>query len=621
MSSHASYFQGGLLDHQQQQQHHHQQQQQQQQHPHHQQQQQQPRHYQHQSQSQSQSQSHHSQQAAVAPSYASPVYDMQHSQAYPQHTAASMGYGSQHANGSGSGSASAYGMGIYQPLTAQSNAAPFSNLSADSPVMHQHHQHLHGGYQHGAEAPYGHHMSAHGADNGMSGPSSSPPLSAGGHFHGSPQSDFHHGIRPKRRQVKNACINCQKACKKCDEGRPCTRCVKYGLTDTCIDSMRKERKRGIKRGPYKRRATNGSAPQPKSNGAPGHSFDSQAYPKSEGSFDSPSNHGSYDVSGYSYRSLASNNQPSYPLQGNSGAGSISNNGNTNGGSNPSPSLLPRPHNNSAWATSPVQTHLRAPLAAPGSGSNSGASSTAAANSHVGMSFYNQESRSSSAPLGPQISPVSAAFPSASQAGRSVMASSSPAMYSAHPLPSPSAISSMLGTGSRGNNSSNLFSPPALPSTGGSYLSASSSHSRLHSDGSLAYSSSSGSTANFSSPRTPLSAVHDMTGGMGVGVGADASSASITAGPYMKSPAAYVHHPSSTTAGVGSIFSSGSGSTHHQHLPASLSVPRPFPLQMPQMPRSRGGGSREMMNPPETDAAYSRASGGGGGPTELVRLEA
>jgi Fungal Zn(2)-Cys(6) binuclear cluster domain len=59
--------------------------------------------------------------------------------------------------------------------------------------------------------------------------------------------------KPKRKQVRNACTNCQKACKKCDEGRPCSRCVKYGLTDTCENSVRKERKRGIKRGPYKRR--------------------------------------------------------------------------------------------------------------------------------------------------------------------------------------------------------------------------------------------------------------------------------------------------------------------------------------------------------------------------------
>ncbi|KAF8978116.1 hypothetical protein BGZ46_006817 [Entomortierella lignicola] len=59
--------------------------------------------------------------------------------------------------------------------------------------------------------------------------------------------------KPKRRQVKNACVNCQKACKKCDEGRPCTRCIKYGLSDTCVDSTRKVRKKGIKRGPYKRK--------------------------------------------------------------------------------------------------------------------------------------------------------------------------------------------------------------------------------------------------------------------------------------------------------------------------------------------------------------------------------
>ena len=57
--------------------------------------------------------------------------------------------------------------------------------------------------------------------------------------------------RPKRKQVKNACINCQKACKKCDQGRPCQRCIKYGLTETCKDSLRKNRRTGAKRGPYR----------------------------------------------------------------------------------------------------------------------------------------------------------------------------------------------------------------------------------------------------------------------------------------------------------------------------------------------------------------------------------
>lgn len=51
--------------------------------------------------------------------------------------------------------------------------------------------------------------------------------------------------------------NCQKACKKCDEARPCPRCVKYGIATTCVNSTRKERKKGVKRGPYKRRQKGG----------------------------------------------------------------------------------------------------------------------------------------------------------------------------------------------------------------------------------------------------------------------------------------------------------------------------------------------------------------------------
>ncbi|KAI1790729.1 hypothetical protein LXA43DRAFT_1014738 [Ganoderma leucocontextum] len=62
-----------------------------------------------------------------------------------------------------------------------------------------------------------------------------------------------HPTRSKRRQVKNACTNCQKACKKCDDARPCLRCVKYGIAEECVDSQRKERQKGIKRGPYKKR--------------------------------------------------------------------------------------------------------------------------------------------------------------------------------------------------------------------------------------------------------------------------------------------------------------------------------------------------------------------------------
>lgn len=50
--------------------------------------------------------------------------------------------------------------------------------------------------------------------------------------------------RPKRSQVKNACSSCQKACKKCDVGRPCMRCIKFRIADTCVDSVRRERSKG-----------------------------------------------------------------------------------------------------------------------------------------------------------------------------------------------------------------------------------------------------------------------------------------------------------------------------------------------------------------------------------------
>jgi hypothetical protein len=83
--------------------------------------------------------------------------------------------------------------------------------------------------------------------------------------------------QPKRKQVKNACsksvqktftwmakltpycyvANCQKACKKCEDIRPCPRCVRAGLSDTCVSSVRKERVKGVKRGPYKRKGRQG----------------------------------------------------------------------------------------------------------------------------------------------------------------------------------------------------------------------------------------------------------------------------------------------------------------------------------------------------------------------------
>ncbi|TFY64756.1 hypothetical protein EVJ58_g2405 [Rhodofomes roseus] len=79
-------------------------------------------------------------------------------------------------------------------------------------------------------------------------------------------------VRPKRKQVKMACTNCATACKRCDEARPCERCVKYGIADTCIDGVRKERKKGVKRGPYKRKS--------KTDDPPTSGMSSIPYPKS-----------------------------------------------------------------------------------------------------------------------------------------------------------------------------------------------------------------------------------------------------------------------------------------------------------------------------------------------------
>ncbi|KAJ7184095.1 hypothetical protein C8R46DRAFT_449657 [Mycena filopes] len=66
-------------------------------------------------------------------------------------------------------------------------------------------------------------------------------------------------VRTKRIQVKNACTKCQKACKKCDPARPCLRCVRYGYGPECVDSQRKERRVGAKRGPYRKHDRKGKS--------------------------------------------------------------------------------------------------------------------------------------------------------------------------------------------------------------------------------------------------------------------------------------------------------------------------------------------------------------------------
>ncbi|KZP16920.1 hypothetical protein FIBSPDRAFT_1047199 [Athelia psychrophila] len=98
------------------------------------------------------------------------------------------------------------------------------------------------------------------------------------------------GKQSKRRQVKMACTNCAAACKRCDEARPCERCIKYGLGDQCLDGTRKERKKGIKRGPYKRKnKTGGGSNASSGSSEPAPAFGSfvphpsGAHPNGEGS--------------------------------------------------------------------------------------------------------------------------------------------------------------------------------------------------------------------------------------------------------------------------------------------------------------------------------------------------
>lgn len=45
----------------------------------------------------------------------------------------------------------------------------------------------------------------------------------------------------KRKQVKRACFSCRKAHARCDEERPCRRCIRTGCESTCVDVPRKKR--------------------------------------------------------------------------------------------------------------------------------------------------------------------------------------------------------------------------------------------------------------------------------------------------------------------------------------------------------------------------------------------
>ena len=72
------------------------------------------------------------------------------------------------------------------------------------------------------------------------------------HHHSEPQETQQPASGKKRAQVKSACVHCRKACKKCEEQRPCQRCVRLNMADSCVSHVRKPRERGMKRGPYRK---------------------------------------------------------------------------------------------------------------------------------------------------------------------------------------------------------------------------------------------------------------------------------------------------------------------------------------------------------------------------------
>ncbi|ORX61671.1 hypothetical protein DM01DRAFT_1332264 [Hesseltinella vesiculosa] len=48
--------------------------------------------------------------------------------------------------------------------------------------------------------------------------------------------------KPRKKKAARACVHCQKAHLTCDDDRPCQRCIKRGLADTCTDGARKKAK-------------------------------------------------------------------------------------------------------------------------------------------------------------------------------------------------------------------------------------------------------------------------------------------------------------------------------------------------------------------------------------------
>lgn len=57
-----------------------------------------------------------------------------------------------------------------------------------------------------------------------------------------PASNAKDPLRPRRKKARRACLACQRAHLTCGDERPCQRCVKRGLQDSCMDGVRKKAK-------------------------------------------------------------------------------------------------------------------------------------------------------------------------------------------------------------------------------------------------------------------------------------------------------------------------------------------------------------------------------------------
>ena len=385
------------------------------------------------------------------------------------------------------------------------------------------------------------------------------------HHSGSPTmdgSEYGMSLKPKRRQVKNACINCQKACKRCDEGRPCTRCVKYGLTDSCQDSSRKERKRGIKRGPYKRRATTGSQPT-SSTSHYGQSTFMGMDNMQHGSFLGHHSHPSMSPDLRSHREGNIHGMP-----GGDGSSALDSN------------LLSSPSYSSAPGT---MQRSSVPL---GGDADSVLSSN---------SYYARDQFQAMQP--PR-------YTSRYEYERNGAMTTSPAPISSPyhgnratapgpPVSAPASSTNFSSSPASGYSSRSLFSPPAHLSAG--FLSAH-GHHRLHSDNSLTTPFTTGTTPGSSlSPRTPMMLSTNgqgLLGELGLMGTQPVSSNSSPGGFNAKSSGnGYVHHPAATTTAslaptaAGAFLNSSSG---------PISEVQPFPLHIPHSVRWRsnsgGGGS-------------------------------